>query len=295
MPSMPLERQSPRPSALGRPLLVQAAAVLALTAALGSAQPAAAWECRAHRLIVNRSVETLPFPLRSFFETHRFTVAELCTNPSQWGEEAPRAEHGFLRLDHYGRYPFAELPRDYNAAVRKFGRAEVVQHGTLPWQIGTYSLKLEEAFRAQQWDQAKLYAAILAHYLSEAHNPFNTSLNHNGELSGQDGIDTRFSSGLVDRYQMFFIVRPGGAYRVEDSTLHAFGIVLEAHTWVDNILFADSQARAGKITYNDEYYDAFYDAVGAILIRQLTHASQSIGSYWYTAWMNAGSPAPPLQ
>jgi hypothetical protein len=72
-------------------------------------------------------------------------------------------------------------------------------------------------------------------------------------------------------------------------------MVLEAHTWVDNILFADSQARAGKIDYNDEYYDAFYDAVGAILIRQLTNATQSVGSYWYTAWVNAGRPAPPAQ
>jgi hypothetical protein len=280
----------------GGPKRRLAAAGVAVTLLLAAVpQPAAAWEGRAHRLIIARSVDTLPYPLRDFFESNRATLVALCNNPSQWGEEAPRPEHGFIHLDQYGRYPFAELPRDYNQAVRKFGRRELDNRGTLPWQIGTYSLKLEEAFRARQWDQVKLYSAILACYVAEANDPFNTTANRYGQLSNQSGVEARYTSSLVDRYQMFFIIRPGGAYRIDDSTLHAFGMVLGAHTWVDNILFADSQARAGKVDYNDEYYDAFYDAVGAVLIRQLTHASQSVGSYWYTAWLNAGRPALPVQ
>jgi hypothetical protein len=71
-------------------------------------------------------------------------------------------------------------------------------------------------------------------------------------------------------------------------------MLLEANTWVDNILFADSQARSGKLDYNDEYYDAFYEGAGPILIRQLTSASQNVGAYWYTAWVNAGRPALPV-
>jgi hypothetical protein len=282
-------KRGPRGRLCAPALAGLAVALLAATLA----PPASAWEGKAHRLVILRSVETLPYPLRAYFTTQRFTLADLCENPSQWGEEEPRPEHGFIHLDNYGRYPFAELPRDYNAAVRKFGRQRLVAHGTLPWQLGTYSLKLEEAFRTQQWDKAKLYAAILACYVAEANDPFNTTLNHDGQLSNQPGVETRYAVSLVDRYQMFFIIRPGGAYKIDNTTLHAFGMVLEAHTWVDNILFADSQARAGKIDYNDEYYDAFYDAVGAVLIRQLTNASQAVGSYWYTAWINAGSPAPP--
>ncbi len=267
--------------------------VLVLALATLLPPPLAAWEDRAHRLIIARSVETLPFPLRAYFESQRSTLAELCTNPEQWGNEQVGPGQVFIHLDHYGRYPFAELPRDYNRAVRKFGRTQVAQHGTLPWQIGTYSLKLEEAFRQQQWDKVKLYAAILSHYVIEAHDPFNTTLNINGELSSQSGVAQRYGTSLVDRYQAFFIIRPGGAFKIDDPTLHAFGITLEANTWVDNILFADAQARSGKIDYNDEYYDAFFDSAGSVLIRQLTNASQAIGSYWYTAWVNAGRPTPP--
>lgn len=276
-----------------RAALAAAGVVLAVLA--GTSQPAAAWEDRAHRLIVIRAVEALPYPLRAFFESNRFALADLCQDPSQWGEDTPLPHHGYLNLDHYGRYPFAELPRDYNQAVRKFGRQQLDQQGTLPWQVGTYSLKLEEAFRAQQWDQVKLYAAILAHYVAESHDPFNTTVDSDGANSGQPGVNRRFVGRLVERYQMFLIIRPGGAFKIEDPTLHAFGMALEANTWVDNILYSDSQARSGKFDYNDEYYNAFYDSVGAILVRQLSSASQSVGSYWYSAWVNAGRPALPAQ
>jgi len=272
----------------------QRPAALALCALLAAGTvvppPAEAWEARTQRLITRRAMETLPYPLRAYFENNRAAITQLAADTSQWGAENARAENGFIRLDHYGRYPFGELPRDYNAALRKLGRRRVLEQGTLPWQIGATSLKLEEAFRHQEWDKAKLYAAMVAHYVIEAHDPFNTTVNFNGELSGQLGVDSRYSRSLVERYQPFFIIRPGGAFKIDDPTAYGFGMVIEAHTWLDNILLADAQARAGKVDYNDEYYDAFYENAGPILVRQLTSASQNLGAYWYSAWVNAGSP-----
>ncbi|HXE74948.1 MAG TPA: hypothetical protein VNN18_04820 [Candidatus Xenobia bacterium] len=257
--------------------------------------PAQAWEGRTQQLVVSRAVESLPYPLRAYYESNRSSIAQLAADPSQWGEEGSRPEQRYIQLDSYGTYPFAELPRDYNVAVRRFTRAKVTRRGTLPWAVGSYSLKLEEAFRDKRWDEVKRYSAILAYYVAESHDPFNTTINHDGALSSQPGVDKRYSRSLVERYQAFFIIRPGGAYKIEDPTNHAFGMVVEANTWVDNILYADNQARHGKPDYNDDYYDAFYDSVGAILVRQLTTASQNVGAYWYTAWVNAGSPPPPAR
>jgi len=277
---------------------VRRAACVLLTSLLVSAlapPPAQAWEARTQQLVVNRAVESLPYPLRAYYESNRNNIAQLAGDPSQWGDEANRPEQGFIQLDAYGTYPFAELPRDYNAAARRFTRIKVSRRGTLPWSVGIYSLKLEEAFREKRWDEVKRYSAILAYYVTESHDPFNTTINHDGALSSQPGVDRRYNRSLVERYQAFFIIRPGGAYKIEDPTNHAFGMVVEANTWVDNILYADNQARHGKPDYNDDYYDAFYDSVGAILVRQLTTASQNVGAYWYTAWVNAGSPPPPAR
>jgi hypothetical protein len=175
----------------------------------------------------------------------------------------------------------------------QYGRRSIEAHGQLPWQIGLYSQKLTVAFRAHDWAGAELSAAILAHYVAAAHDPFNTTVDSDGRLSAQPGVNERFSRGLVDRYQRFFYIKPNEAAFIPDPTDHAFEMVLSAHSWIENILLADRRAYAGLSAYNDEYYDRLYAQEGAVLIRQLTDASTDIGSYWMTAWINAGRPQLP--
>ena len=278
---------------LGGPL--QAALVALLVLLLAVPRPLDAWDNTGQRLILSKAVDALPFPLRAYFERNERALVQLASDTSQWGDINPNPQSFYLHLDKYGSYPFAELPRDQNAAVRKFKRRTVNANGTLPWTIGSYSLQLEEAFREQRWDDVKLYSAILARYVAEAHDPFNTTSDAISERSGQAGVAGRYTRTLVRRYRMFFIIRPSGAYPLADPTAQAFGMVIEANTWVDNILLADAQARSGKTDYDSEYYDDFYGSVGAILLRQLTSASNDVSSYWYTAWVNAGRPPLPVR
>ena len=257
--------------------------------------PVASWDGTGHRLIATKAIDVLPFPLRTYYDWNERSIVRLMNDTSQWGDHAAKREDLYINLDEYGAYPFAELPRDYNQAVRKFKRVSVTKNGTLPWAIGKYSVELEEAFREQRWDDMKLFSAILAHYVAEAHDPFNTTSERGGERSGQAGVAERYTQTLVNRFRMFLVIRPSGAYRINDATAQAFGMVIEANTWVDNILLSDAQARAGKVEYGEEYYDDFYGAIGAILLRQLTSASTDISSYWYTAWYNAGKPTLPAR
>jgi len=84
-------------------------------------------------------------------------------------------------------------------------------NGLLPWQIGVYSAKLTEAMQSGKWEDAKLYAAVLASYVAAAHDPFNTTDNFDGHLSAQNGVNDRFGTALVDRYSSFFFMRPNDA------------------------------------------------------------------------------------
>ena len=199
----------------------------------------------------------------------------------------------FIALDKYGRFPYDALPRVYKFALAKYGKAKLDANGLLPWQIGVYSEKLTDAMKAGKWEEAKLDAAILANYVADAHDPFNTTDNFDGHLSGQIGVNERFGAGLIDRYSSFFPMRPNDAVFIEDPTDHAFEACLSAHSWLETVLLADRNARRGENSYNDDYYDRFYNQAAAILIRQLSDAASDVGSYWLTAWINAGRPQLP--
>jgi hypothetical protein len=254
-----------------------------------------AWGTTGERLIASKAVDTLPAEIQPFFASNRDFIEKHASDPLDWLAKNPATErpNQILLLERYGKFPFDALPRNYKNAVTKYGRAKVQAGGVLPWQIGVYSAKLSDAMRSGNWEQAKLAAAWLAAYVGEAHDPFNTTLDFDGTLSGQPGVNTRFDSSLVDHYSLFFPMHPNDAAFIPDSTDHAFDDCLSAHAWLENILLADRRAHAGLTNYDDQYYDRLYNQAGAIVIRQLTDAATDVGSYWLTAWINAGRPELP--
>jgi hypothetical protein len=69
--------------------------------------------------------------------------------------------------------------------------------------------------------------------------------------------------------------------------------VLEANSWVNQVLLGDWRARLGLSRYDEEYFDRLHANVGVIAARELNNAAHDAGSYWYTAWLNAGRPPLP--
>jgi len=279
-------------------MLWNCAACAVALAALCLVAPAGAfaWGANGHKLISNKAVDTLPPELRPFFEANRNFIVQHSTDPFDALAKNPVAErrNRILLLDRYGRFPFESLPRDYKAALAKFGKARLEANGVLPWQIGVYNEKLTNALRTRNWEEVRLLAALVSHYVAEAHDPFSTTENFDGKLSGQPGVNQRFGASLVDRFSLFFPVRPNDAVYISASYHdQAFEACLTAHSWLEQILLADRRARKGLSDYTDEYYDRFYNQAGAIVIRQLTDAATDVGSYWLTAWRNAGQPALP--
>lgn len=266
---------------------------VALTASLAP-RDTIAWGASAQRIIVGKAVDTLPPDLRPFFDENRPFLALHVTDPldAEARTQAERHNH-FIYLDRYGRFPYTTLPRVYKAAVSKYSKSKLEQTGLLPWQIGVYSAKLTTSFQQGRWDEARLNAAILAGYVAEAHDPFNTTENFDGHLTLQNGINDRFGATLIERFSSFFPIRPNDASIIADPTDHAFEACLSAHSVLEAILLADRNARLPSKAYNDEYFDHFYNLTAATLIRQLSEASTDVGSYWLTAWTNAGKPAVP--
>ena len=277
-------------------LIVPGAVVLvaALVACYVLPRSVLAWGGNGHKVVLNQAIDTLPTDLRAFLENNRAFLLQHVTDPLDAEEKNPALRHNhFIRLDKYGHFPFDALPRSYKAAVNKYGKSRVESTGLLPWEIGVYSQKLTEAMKLGRWDDAKLDAALLAFYVAEAHDPFNTTENFDGHLTNQTGINERFGTILIDRFASFFPMRPTGGSFINDPTDHAFEACLSAHSWLEVVQLADRNARLESKSYNDEYFDRFYNQSAGTLIHQLSDAATDVGSYWLTAWTNAGKPALP--
>ena len=286
----------------------QAAIILSLLIFFVALASSFGWGENADRLVTNKAVDTLADEMLPFFQANRQYLVQhvkrpdpplaASTNPlstqSAAASAAPAATD-FIQLDHYGPYPFTILPRDYNAAISKYNRRTLAQYGLLPWEIGVYSKKLTDSFRDRNWADVRTNAAILAHFVIAAHDPFNTTTNFDGKISLQPGVNERFGTGLVDRYQLFFFVKSSDAVYIHDPTDYAFEMILTSHSWLEPILLADRRAHAGLRDYKEDYYDRFYAQAGAILVTQISSAATDVGSYWMTSWINAGRPQLPSQ
>lgn len=253
-----------------------------------------AWGPTAHQIVNTWAIQTLPPEVRGFFRANQQYLVEHANDPTLWmkKDRYERMRH-YIFLDKYGLFPYLELPHSFQRASEKFGRGHINRDGVLPWQIGEFSLRLTNAMKTSNWEEAKLDAAALAHYVADAHDPLHTTQNYDGQLTQQTGLEDRFGNSMMDRYYRFFLMHPDDAVKIDDPTEYAFRMCIEANVWVDLIVWSDRRAREGLVDFTDEYYDHFYSQVGANVMREINAAAHDAGSYWYTAWLNAGKPPLP--
>lgn len=270
------------------------AALLGMSLGFATGTPAYAWGPTAHRLANRWAIETLPPEMRGFFEANRQFLIDHANDPDIWMAKDPfERKHHYIYLDKYGIFPFLSLPHSFKAATDQYGKSRINRDGLLPWQIGEYSLRLTNAFKAQNWEEAKLDAAVLGHYVADATDPLHATQNYDGQLTAQAGLADRFEIRLIDRFSNFLILAPHDSIKIEDPTEFAFQIALESYTWVDRIVFEDRKSLEGLPSYNEDYFSRFYSRVGSTAMQQINAAAHNAGSYWYTAWLNAGRPALP--
>ena len=171
-----------------------------------------AWGNNAQRLIVNHAVDTLPYELRPFFESNRNFLMQHVNDPLNLLDKHPSERKTISSSWTSTGNSRSTICR---AATRrrssKYSKSKIESTGLLPWQIGVYSAKLTEDMKNGRWEDAKIDAAFLANYVAEAHDPFNTTENYDGKMTGQDGVNERFNTMLIDRYGSFFPLSPHDA------------------------------------------------------------------------------------
>ncbi len=265
-----------------------------------SPRPATAWGLEIHKFITSQAIALLPPEIRPFFEKFRDPIVEHSIDPDLWrvvGWEEESPNH-FVDMDAYGPHPFKELPRDFEEAVTRYGRDFVRKNGTLPWRTEEMHAKLVEAFTQKasySRENIKLFSSVVAHYVADAHVPFHAALNHDGQLTGQWGIHSRFESELVERFRGRLQLKPGPLVPILSPRDFIFETLTASFPLVEPILAADKAAVSGREVYDDGYFAMFFDATRPILERRLAQSITHVASMIADAWVDAGRPPLPLE
>ena len=259
-----------------------------------------AWGAVAHRYIMRRAIELLPPAMKPLFERNRDELVLRANDPDLWRvvgfEEEPPNHQIDFGVDDYGPYPFVALPREYDAAVEKFGVATVRRHGLLPWRTMQEFGNLRRVFQGFPRNQlyvegnTVLFASTLAHYIQDAYQPLHVHNNYDGQLSGQNGLHSRFESELFERFESRMTINPPPLRAVTDTRAFIFEIALSSHQLVPKILDADRDALAGMDIYNDAYFEKFFAAIRPVIEQQMAGAITGTASAIVSAWTQAGKP-----
>ncbi len=280
---------------------IVAAFVVAITLMPGTAH---AWGFAGHRLIMTRAIDLLPPELKPFFERHRDEIVVRVVDPDTWRnagwDDDPNHFLDF-GVAEYGAYPFAALPREYGAAVEKFGMVTLKRNGLLPWREAEVFGNLRRAFEdfnreaPYTTSDVVLFAAIASHYVQDAYQPLHATDNYDGQRTGQSGLHARFERDLIERFAARFRLQPAPPGPLTAIRDFAFDRLIESHQLVDPLLRADKEAIGSKDEYDDEYFETFFGKVQSILESRLSAAITGTAGMIVSAWEQAGKPVVRLQ
>ena len=266
------------------------------------------WGFFAHQKINYLAVFLLPPEMMVLYKPNIDFLSEHAVDPDKRryavSEEGPRH---YIDIDHYGQYPYPNLPRSWKQAVAKFGEDSLKMFGIVPWHIQTMLLRLTSAFKEKDFSRIMKNSAEIGHYIADAHVPLHANSNHNGQYSNQKGIhgfwESRVPELLAEKEFNFFI---GKAHYIENASAYIWSRVLESAQAADSVLTFERELTRSfpsnqKFSYENrngslirQYSTAFtiaYDKMlNGMIERRMRLSIASIASFWYTAWVNAGQP-----
>lgn len=268
------------------------------------------WGFQGHKTINNKAVYSLPAEMLPFYKENIDYITEHSIDPDKRRhsdkDEAPRH---YLDADYYvseSGNPFDVIPRKWNEAVELYSEDTLLAYGIVPWQVLRVSSYLTEAFRIGDRDEVLRLSAELGHYVADACVPLHSTLNYDGQLTGQKGIHSFWETRLVELYIDDFDLLCAEAIYIENQRDFIWEIVEESHTNVALVLSAEIEARGvleedemfiiddksgfEKMLPSELYSKEYYTRLDGMVERRMRRSINAVASFWYTAWVNAGQP-----
>ncbi|PWS31318.1 zinc dependent phospholipase C family protein [Pedobacter paludis] len=264
------------------------------------------WGFFAHQRINNLAIFTLPTGMIGFYKKNIKYITEHAVDPDKrrYADtlEAPRH---YLDVENYEK-EIDSIPQKWNDAVAKYSLKKLNENGIVPWQIQRTYFSLVKAFKTRDSIKILKYSADLGHYIGDAHVPLHTTSNHNGQLTNQVGIHAFWESRLPELFSTNYSFVVGKANYIENPLKEAWKILKHTHSLVDTVLTFEAKLNASfpsdkKYSFSERnntvlkqyslaYSKTYHDAMNNMVEKQMRSAILEIGSFWYSAWVDAGQP-----
>jgi len=263
--------------------------------------PALGWGFDAHRIITRSAAAAMPEPLAGFYAMRAQRIAAASIEPdsrlrSELGEVEARRH--YLDMDELSRPPFGDIPASEAAARARFGSAKLDAAGLLPWRVAEVHALLRDAFSRRDAADVVRLSGWLSHYVADASQPLHTTRNHDGQLTGNQGVHAAFETDLINhrrelygdraRLPASFAPRP-----VDDPAAFVLAEMVRAHERVGGVLKADTQAMLLVKKQGKDYLESLEARAGELAGSRMREAAANVASLWHSAWVQAGRPQPP--
>ncbi len=265
------------------------------------------WGFYAHYRINHLAVFILPPAMAGFYKANINYLTEHAVSPDKRryidSSEIPRH---YFDADRYGKDPFHTVPQKWEDAVHKYSTDTLLRYGTLPWVIQGNYYKLVKAFQRHDTSAILTTSAWLGHYVADACVPLHTTTNYDGQLTHQNGLHALWESRLPELFGSNWHYYTGKARYIENPLWQAFIICRSSYKCVDSVIRFEQRLNAAfpadkkyslvkrgnrKVKdYSADYSLAYQKALNHMVERRMRTAVLWVGSFWYSAWVDAGQP-----
>jgi hypothetical protein len=272
-----------------------------------------AWGAWGHKHINHAAVFALPDAMQKFYYNHIDFITESSVVPDLrrgiLNDKTEGPKH-FIDIEDFGNIPITSFPKTTGEAYTKYDSTFLNKTGYLPWHIQNLMEKLTQAFKKRNKSEILFISAEVGHYVGDAHMPLHTASNFNGQLTNQKGVHALWESQIPEMFGNSYNFKTEFARYISNIPTETWNIIMHTHSLEDSLLSAEKQTRAqsdkdqmykkdasGNIVlsysqpvFSNEYARQFNNAMNGMVEMQLRLSIQDVANYWYTAWVDAGSP-----
>jgi len=269
------------------------------------------WGFFGHKKINELAIYTLPNELFGFYKANMDYLIDHSVDPDKRRYSVKgEAECHYIDLDRYitaeQPNPFENVPRRWDDAVAKFSEDTLRAHGIVPWHTYLMQQRLTAAFRNEDVNRILRVSAEIGHYIGDSHVPLHTTSNYNGQKTGQRGIHGFWESRIPELYFNDYDFFVGKAQYVKAPQQYIWDRIAESFAAVDSVLSFERNLTAsfgeekkysyetrGQVNmkvYSQDFSRAYSNMLDGQIERRMKSAVITIGSFWYTAWIDAGQP-----